>query len=208
MPDIAHQLAAQVRDGGENTACGHVALNLCKPELDLVQPGRIGRRVVELNVGMSHQERPDLLRFVCGQVVDDDVDLATTRLRVDHVLEKRDEFLARMPGRCLAQHLARARVQRRIERQRAMPDLLKPMALRASGCQRQDRVQPIQRLNRGFLIDAKHRGMLRRVDIQPDDVSRFRLKVGIVRAHVPLEPMRFSPARCHARATIVCWTAK
>src|SRR5262245_61373857 len=87
MLDIPHQLATQVRDGGEDAPRGHVPLNLCKPELDLVQPRRIGRRVVELNVGMSHQERPDLLRLVRGKVVDDDVDLATPRLRVDNVLE-------------------------------------------------------------------------------------------------------------------------
>ena len=41
-----------------------------------------------------------------------------------------------MPGRGLAQHFAGARVQRRIERQRAMPVVLESMALRASGRQR------------------------------------------------------------------------
>jgi len=45
-----------------------------------------------------------------------------------------------MPGRGLAQHFAGARVQRRIERQRAMPVVLESMALRASGRQRQHRV--------------------------------------------------------------------
>jgi hypothetical protein len=41
-----------------------------------------------------------------------------------------------------------------------------------------------------FSSTQNTRGVLRRIEIQPDDVGRLRLKGGIVRAHVPLQAMR------------------
>src|SRR6202007_2271785 len=46
-------------------------------------------------------------------------------------------------------------------------------------------------LNGSLLIDAENRCMLRRVQIQADDVSRLALEIRIVAGHVPLQTMRF-----------------
>src|SRR5579859_1931561 len=74
-----------------------------------------------------------------------------------------------------------------------MPIVFEPMALDAARGERQNRIEPIQRLNSRLLINAEHRGMLRRIQIQPNDVSRFRLEVRIVAGHVPLQPMWLQP---------------
>ena len=82
----------------------------------------------------------------------------------------------------LAQHLAGLRVERRVQRQRAVAVVLKAVPLGAPGRQRQHRIEPVQGLDRRLLIHAKHRRMLRRIHIQPDDIGRLGLEVRIVRA--------------------------
>ncbi len=47
--DVAHDLAGEIGHGGEDAPGDHVALNLRKPQFDLVEPGRVSRRVVEVD---------------------------------------------------------------------------------------------------------------------------------------------------------------
>ena len=70
-----------------------------------------------------------------------------------------------------------------------MAVILEAVPFGASRRQRQDRIAPIERLNRRFLVDAEHHGVLRRIEIQADHVGGFRLELGIGRAHIPLESM-------------------
>jgi hypothetical protein len=58
-----------------------------------------------------------------------------------------------------------------------MPVVFEPMALDAAGRKRQNRIEPIKCLNRRLLINAEHRGMLRRVQIEPENVRGFGLEV-------------------------------
>ena len=53
VPDVATNLAREVRDGREDAAGEEVAFDLRKPEFDLVEPRGIGRGEVEMHVGMS-----------------------------------------------------------------------------------------------------------------------------------------------------------
>ena len=115
MLDIAHQLATQVGDGGEDASRCDIALDLGEPEFDLIEPGRIGRRVVEMDGRMRDQERPDLLRFVGREIVHDDVHLAPSGLRLDDGLQEAHEFRARVTRRGVAHHFARLRVLRLIQ---------------------------------------------------------------------------------------------
>jgi hypothetical protein len=55
--------------------------------------------------------------------------------------------------------------------------------------QRQDRIEPIEGLNRRFLVDAEHHGVLRRIEVQADHIGGLRFELGIGRPHVPLESM-------------------
>ena len=50
--DVAAQLPGQIGGGGEDAARDDVALHLGEPQLDLIQPRRIGGREVETDVGM------------------------------------------------------------------------------------------------------------------------------------------------------------
>ena len=64
MADVTHELARQVIDRIENASRNNVALNLGKPDFDLVQPRRVGWGVVNAKVGMGMEETKDLLSFV------------------------------------------------------------------------------------------------------------------------------------------------
>ena len=68
-----------------------------------------------------------------------------------------------------------------------MAVILEPMAFGAAGRERQDRIQPIECLNRRLLVGREHGRVLRWIHIQPDHVGGFRLEVGIVRLRVRLE---------------------
>ena len=66
---VLHKLPPQIGGGGEDPARDHVALDLRKPEFDLVQPRAIGRHVVDghpavqrLNVGFLIHGKDDGIR--------------------------------------------------------------------------------------------------------------------------------------------------
>jgi hypothetical protein len=102
------------------------------------------------------------------------------------LFEERDELIARMPRRGLADDGSGARIQRRIQRERAMPVVLEAVSLGASWRQRQYGIEPIESLNSGLFIDTEHGRVMRRIEIEPDHVSRFRFEVGIRGPHVTL----------------------
>src|ERR1700743_2614904 len=81
--------------------------------------------------------------------------------------------------------------QRGVQGKRAVAVIFEAVALGAARRKRQDWIEPIQSLNGSLLIDAENRCMLRRVQIQADDVSRLALEIRIVAGHVPLQTMRF-----------------
>ena len=71
-----------------------------------------------------------------------------------------------------------------------MPVIFEAMPLGPPRRERQHGIEAIERLNGGFLIDGKDRGVVRRIDVQANHVGGLRLEVGIVRLHVPFEPVR------------------
>ncbi len=71
-----------------------------------------------------------------------------------------------------------------------MAVVLKSVPLRPSRRQWQHGIQTIQGLDGGLLVDAKHGRMLRRIEVQPDDVGRLGLELGVVGGHVSFQPMR------------------
>ena len=182
--------AREVLHRCEDATGQQVALDLRKPEFDLIEPRRVRRREMDPDTGMLGEKRADGLRLVRGQVVGDDMDLSLLRLTGDNVAEERDERRAGVAWDRLAQDLAGAGIERGKQGQRPVPEVLKAVSLRAARRQGQHRVKAVQRLDRGFLIDREHGGVLRGMEIQPDHVRSLRLEVRIVRGHVALEAVR------------------
>ena len=81
-------------------------------------------------------------------------------------------------------------IERRIQGERSVPVVLEAVALGASRRERQDGIETIQGLNGGLLIDAEHGRMLRRAQIEADDVGGFGFELGIVAGHVAFQAVR------------------
>src|ERR1700733_13125920 len=86
------------------------------------------------------------------------------------VLQKADEVPTGVACSGLSVNAAGGSVQCRIQGKGSMPVVFESMALGAAGRKRQNRIQPIQRLNGSLLIDTEHGSMLWRVQVQPDNV--------------------------------------
>ena len=130
-----------------------------------------------MQLGMIGQELCDPLGLMRREVVGDDVDLASLGLQRNNLAQESHKLFGGMVGRGLTQDLAAFGVERSIERERAMPIVLKAVALSSPRAKRQHRVKAIEGLNRGLLIDTEHCGVLRRVDVEPDHIGGLALEV-------------------------------
>ena len=130
--DVAAKFASQVGDGSENATGNDLRFDLSEPDLDLVQPGRIGRGEVKLHARMLCEELSNRLRFMSGEVVDNDMNLLPRRAQGYDFIQESKEITTAVPGRGFSVHPAGFGVQRGIERKRAMAVVLEPMTLGAS----------------------------------------------------------------------------
>ena len=94
-----------------------------------------------------------------------------------------------MTCRRLADDLAGGGVQCRKQAERAIALVFKSVALGTSGRQRKHPVLTVERLNRGLLVDAEHRCVGWRVQIQANHIGRLGLEVRIVGDHVSIHAM-------------------
>jgi len=139
---------------------------------------------------MRIKERHHLGRLMRRQVVGDDVNLAIGRLRRHDLLQERDELVAGVACRRLADHGTGLRLQRGVEREGPVAHVLEAVSLGPAGRQRQDGITAVERLNGGLFIDTEDRRMLRRVQVQANNLRGLVLEVGIRRPQIALQAMR------------------
>ena len=193
MTAVPLKFARQILDRGEDSASNDIALDLGEPVFYLIEPGRVGRGVVEMDVGVSREELLNPLGLVGREVVGNEMNLLAARLIGNQLGEEGDELLAGVTRGGFAHHLAAFGVKRRIQGKRAVAIVFKPMALEPPGRQRQHWIQPVQGLDGGLFVHAKHRRMLRRFDVQSDNIGRLGFKVGVVGGQVAFDPMWLKP---------------
>jgi hypothetical protein len=90
--DIASDFASKVRSGSEDAAGEQIALNFGEPDFELIEPGRVSRGVVELNVRMKGEELRHSSGLMRRKVIGNDVDLLSRGLGGDDVGQKSDEL--------------------------------------------------------------------------------------------------------------------
>ena len=187
--DVAHDLSFEIVSRLEDAAGDQVTLDLRKPDFDLVEPGRVGRCVMDGDVWMLGQKRDDTLGLMGRKVVHDDVNFLAGRLGGHHVGQKGNKLRAGVTGGGFSDHLAGAHVKGGVERESAVTVVFEAVALGTTGRKRQDRVEPIQGLNGAFFIDRENRRVHWRVELKSDDIGRLGLKVRIVAGHISPEAM-------------------
>ena len=184
VADVAHELAREILYRSEDTSRNNVALNLGKPNFDLVKPTGVGRGVVDANSRVGLKEFKNSLGLVRTQIIGNDVDLATCRLTRHDLCKEIDELCTGMACTGFGQHFSGLCVQSAVERKRSVAVVLKAMPFGPAGRKGQNRVQAIQRLDSTLLVDTEYSGVHRWFEVQADDVSRFVFKLRIITDHV------------------------
>src|SRR5215471_20931898 len=80
VTDIANQLSSQIAYGSENASGNQVPFDLGKPQFDLVQPGRISGREMQVQLWMIGQKALHATSLMIRKIVYNDVHLALRRL--------------------------------------------------------------------------------------------------------------------------------
>ena len=132
---------------------------------------------MQMNRRMVFKEVPDRLTLMSRKIVGDDMDFFAPGLIGNDVVEEGDKFSGGVSRCSLTEYLTCFGVESCIQRERAMSVVLEAMTFRAARRKGKDGILPIQRLNGALFIDAEHHGMLRRVQIQSDDVSSLGFKI-------------------------------
>ena len=109
--DVAHDLSFEIVSGLEDPTSDQVTLDLRKPDFDLVEPTRIGRRVMEPNCRIGVEELKNTLGFVRAQVVGHDMNFSASRLAGHDRAQKVDKFDAGMPVGGLTDDVAGASIK-------------------------------------------------------------------------------------------------
>ena len=76
--DVTKELSREVSFGSEGSSSNDRAVNFRKPDFDLVEPTRIGRRVMEPNCRIGVEELKNTLGFVRAQVVGHDMNFSAS----------------------------------------------------------------------------------------------------------------------------------
>src|SRR5712672_3882573 len=104
--DVTDQLSGEVVGRGEDSPSDDIALDFGKPDLDLIEPTRIGRGVMDSYGWMGLEELENILGFMCAQVVGHDMNLSTLRLAGDDLAQKVDKLGAGMARGGLSQDVS------------------------------------------------------------------------------------------------------
>jgi len=83
--DIPAQLACEVGHRGKDASGDDFSFDPCEPELDLVEPGRVSGREMQMYLGVIGKEILHQLRFVGREVIQNDVDLFSGRAAANDV---------------------------------------------------------------------------------------------------------------------------
>src|ERR671918_1245352 len=156
----------------------------------LSQEEYIGGKM-HMDIGMVGQKVVHRVGFVCRQIVRDHVNLFFARLAGHEVGQEGDKLGTGMAPGGFPQHRPGPSIESGIERERTVAKVLETVAFGSPRRKWQDRIFAVQRLNRRFLIYREYRRVLRRIQVQPDNVSRLALKIRIGACHVTFKAMRF-----------------
>src|SRR5579864_6110489 len=103
----------QVTDAAERAAADGPLGDDVEPDLHLIEPGGIRRRVVHMEARTGGQPAPDLRMLVRGIVIDDQMDREVVGHRGLDMAQELKELLVTMPPLALSEDLARRDVQGR-----------------------------------------------------------------------------------------------
>ena len=173
MPYERVDFLDEIGNAGERTTADGALGNEPEPAFDLVEPGGIRGDVVHVIAGPLRQPSAHLGMFVGGIVVDDQVEFEFWRHRPVQVTQEREELLMAVPRLTFREHSAGGDIQSREQSGGAMADIVMSHAFDVTQAHRQHGLGAVQGLNLAFFIDAEHQSVIRRVQVEADDVAHL-----------------------------------
>jgi hypothetical protein len=153
---------------------------------------------------VTHQPVLNGRRLVCRGIVDDNMDLQVGGHGLVDLDQELFELDSSMLRRELVEDLTGDQVHGRVQVDRAVALVVVALPLGHPRQQRQDRLGPVERLDLGFLVDTKDRGMIGRVHVQPDQVSNLVDEQRIGGQLEGVEQSGFRPNARQIRLTVEC----
>src|SRR5882672_3646532 len=150
-----------------------------EPTLNQVQPGRMGRREVQVMPRSAGKPSANGRSLVGRIVVQHDVHLCRRGKLGIQMIEKFLEFARAMTSKTLSDYIAGGYVQSCEQGRSPMPLVIVTPALGLSRSHRQDGLGAIQRLNLAFFVHTQYQRVIRWVHVKPYDVAHFLHQPGI-----------------------------
>ena len=180
----------EVVDAGVAATADALCGDLGEEALDEVHSGRAGGGEVQLETGMLFQPDLHLGRLVGGVVIENQVDVARFLHAPVDATQQAQELFGTVTRHAFPDNQARFDVQRGKERGGAMAFVIMGHRGRPPLLERQTRLGPVERLDLGLLINAKHDGTVRRIEIEANDLGHLLLEHRVVRDLEALHDMR------------------
>ncbi len=177
--NVSHDSVGQLTYTFERTTTNLLVGDVAKPPLNKIQPRTARRDEVHVEPRMPLQPCFDPGMFVRVVVIHDQVQVHGRRRLFVHKLEKLDPLLMAMTRHARSNQLTLRQFQRC--KQRRGPIALVIMRHRTAPAllERKARLRAIQGLNLALLVAAQNERMVRRIEIQPDNIHQFVDEVGV-----------------------------
>ncbi len=180
----------QLLHAAENTPAHGFLAEFGKPAFDEVEPTGTGGNEVQDKTGMFGQPAPDSFMAMGAVVIEDQVQGHGAGKLLIQAAQKLDELLMPVARVALADDSPFDDLKCRKESGRPVALIVMSEGAAASTLERQSRLSAIQGLNLALLIDAEHDGILRRSEINPDDIGELFQKLRITRKFETLGEVR------------------
>ena len=193
-PNIVMDGPDEIRDAVKDSATDSLSRQVGEPALDEIEPGGAGRNKVKMEARSYGEPSFDVGVLVGSVVVEDQMQVLRRELPVQ-AAEELQEFLVPVTRHTIGDNRSFQHVEGSKQSGRSMPFIIVSHGPTAPLLHRQARLASIQRLNLTLLIDTHHQGLVRRVQVEPDDIGQLLDKLRIARQLELTKPMRLQPVR-------------
>jgi arabinofuranosyltransferase len=174
-------LLDEISDAAKRPTANRSLGDQVEPDLDLIEPRRIGGRVVDVEAGARGEPTTDARVLVRRVVVDDEMDVELLRDRLFDVTQELKELLVAMPALALGEDATGSDIEGREEGGRPVADVVVGDAFDVAEADRQHGLGAVEGLDLALLVDTQDDRVVGRIQIEPDDVTHLLDEEGIRR---------------------------
>lgn len=144
-----------------------------KPTFNQIQPGTGRWGEVQMKTRMSLDPGFYAGMFMRAIIIHNQMEIEFGESFVIDYLKESDELLMPMAGHAVSDHLAVEHAQGGKQGGRSMADVIMRHCSTAAFLQGQTGLGSVKGLDLAFLVHAQNQGLVRRIQIQPDDIAQL-----------------------------------